>query len=453
MEATTPKFLWQLQVLLSENPDYIRWDEDGKNFTIIDEAGFTKNVLGRYFKHKQFSSFVRQLNMYGFKKVMGVHNTDYSSYYHPCFERDNYELMEKIKRKTSVNDKISNEVVNSITQQVENLQLSNAQFVEEVQHYRQENEALKKQVKIHQEKINQHEAYLQKMLNLLVYFKNVYPKLVRTEDLTTNQPLMIASNESQQNKQLSPKLVSPGSSEKLQNFSLESNFVSPLQIDRSFHTDLDNVKNFMQQDSNVLNSLVGLDNSSLGKNNNLLALSTQPHNFEKELLNSTRRKRPKLTPVRFLKPDPNRKVDRILTFPSIQTNFVDGEKQESTYKDDPFVVSSVGSLPNLDSLNDEIINSTINVNNNAAYLDEFNYNSNKTTNSDHHNLDMDTNLLLSNTDDDKNNFFGYTENLLQDDFPLNSNENYEGDAISSTFDQLIKPSTSYTQPSHNSKNK
>ena len=272
---------------------------------------------------------------------------------------------------------------------------------------------------------------------------------MRTEDLTTNQPLMIARNESQQNKQLSSKLVSPGSSEKLQNFSLESNFVSPLQID-SFHTDLDNVKNSLQQDSNALNSLIDFDNSSSGKNNNLLALSTQPHNFENEM-NSTRRKRPKLTPVRFLKPDPNRKVDRILTSPSIQTNFVDGEKQESTYKDDPFVVSSVGSLPNLDSLNDEIINSTINVNNNDAYLDEFNYNSNKTTTSDHHNLDMDTIIPLGNTDDDKNNFFG---DLLQDGFSLNSNENYGGDAINSTFDQLVQqPSTSYTQPSHNSKNK
>ena len=452
MEATTPRFLVQLQVLLSENPDYVGWMEDGKTFTIVDQEGFTKNVLSRYFKHKQMASFVRQLNMYGFKKVVGVHNNDLVSFYHPFFERDNYKLMEKIKRKTPVNDKISNEVVNSLTHQVKNLQLSNAQFVEEVQHYRQENEALKKQVKIHQEKINQHEAYLQKMLNLLVYFKNVYPKLVRTEDLTTNQPLMISNNESHQNKVLSSKLVSPGSSENFQNFSFGSSLVSPLQIDRSFHTDLDNVKNPLQQDSNALNSLISFDSSSLEKNNNLLALSTQPHKFENEMLNPTKRKRPKLTPVRYLKPDPNRKVDRILTIPSKQTDYDDEKKQENTYKDDPFVVSSVSRLPNLDSFNDEIINSTTNFNDNTAYLDEFNYNSIKTTNSDHHNLGMDTNISLSDTDDDKNTFIDYnTENFPLNEFSLNFNENYGGDAINSAFDQLIQPSTSSTQPSHNSK--
>jgi len=451
MEPTTPRFLIQLQVLLSENPDYIVWMNDGTSFTIIDQAGFTNNVLSRYFKHNQMASFVRQLNMYGFKKVLRVHNSDIISFHHPYFQRNNYELMENIKRKTPANDKISNEMVNSLTDQVKMLQISNTKVIEEVEHYRQENEILKKQVKMHQEKVNQHEAYLKKMYNLMLYFKNIYPKMFIRDGVTSNQPLMIADNGSQQNKLLTPKLVSPGSSEKLQSLPFSSTLLPPIKVDNKFHPSLSNTQQFLQQDANASNSLISFNDPSPETNKNILALSSQPHNFEGEIFNQTKRKRPKLTPVRFLKPSPNRKVDRILNVRPTKADYFEKSKPESSNEHNLAAVSSFDSLPNLNSLNDEFSYSVSNDNNNTAYFDDLDCNTNVTTNLGQFDFDeMETNEPWINKTDSQHMFIDDNSINLLNDYPLNSNENDGEAAINDLFDQLTDNST---QPSHNTNKK
>ncbi len=50
---------------------YILWSpyNSGRSFFVPSAAKFAQHVLPRFFKHNRFSSFVRQLNMYGFHKV------------------------------------------------------------------------------------------------------------------------------------------------------------------------------------------------------------------------------------------------------------------------------------------------------------------------------------------------------------------------------------------------
>ena len=62
------------------------WNLDGVGFLILDPERFADTVLPAYFKHSNFPSFIRQLNMYGFSKKRTAKNESY--YFHPKFRRD-----------------------------------------------------------------------------------------------------------------------------------------------------------------------------------------------------------------------------------------------------------------------------------------------------------------------------------------------------------------------------
>ena len=55
-----------------KSDNLIAWGEDGSSFIIKNQSEFTKTMLPYYYKHSNMASFVRQLNMYGFHKVMSV---------------------------------------------------------------------------------------------------------------------------------------------------------------------------------------------------------------------------------------------------------------------------------------------------------------------------------------------------------------------------------------------
>ncbi|XP_078338641.1 heat shock factor protein-like isoform X5 [Crassostrea virginica] len=101
-----PAFLTKLWALV-ENPtcdDLICWDESGKSFHVFDQGRFAKEILPLYFKHSNIASFIRQLNMYGFRKVTNIEQglkteKDDLEFHHPYFQKGQEHLLEHIKRK------------------------------------------------------------------------------------------------------------------------------------------------------------------------------------------------------------------------------------------------------------------------------------------------------------------------------------------------------------------
>ena len=95
-----PNFLLKLYQIL-ENESYkniIHWTEDGKYFIISNLHDFTEQILPHYYKHNNYSSFIRQLNMYDFHKKKSGQNEHV--FHHENFIRNRKDLLKLIKRKS-----------------------------------------------------------------------------------------------------------------------------------------------------------------------------------------------------------------------------------------------------------------------------------------------------------------------------------------------------------------
>ncbi|XVF71880.1 hypothetical protein PTKIN_Ptkin12aG0075200 [Pterospermum kingtungense] len=70
-ESGPPPFLTKTFDMVDDpNTNHIvSWSGGGSSFVVWDPNCFSTNLLPRYFKHNNFSSFVRQLNTYGFRKI------------------------------------------------------------------------------------------------------------------------------------------------------------------------------------------------------------------------------------------------------------------------------------------------------------------------------------------------------------------------------------------------
>lgn len=91
------------------NEPFSRWSETG-DYVIIDQARFSKSsAVNKIFKTIQFSSFVRQLNLYGFRKFFPnhklpglctcrCHSTSSICYQHDNFRRGNFSSLVRVTR-------------------------------------------------------------------------------------------------------------------------------------------------------------------------------------------------------------------------------------------------------------------------------------------------------------------------------------------------------------------
>lgn len=106
-------FLTQTYKMISTcNDNLAAWSEDGETFIVKDPGMLERDIIPSYFDHSKFSSFSRQLNFYGFRKVPQLakdkaknKNNNSSArpvkFFHEFFKKGREDLLCQIQRSTN----------------------------------------------------------------------------------------------------------------------------------------------------------------------------------------------------------------------------------------------------------------------------------------------------------------------------------------------------------------
>lgn len=106
-------FVYQLIKMLAENkfPEVISWERQHSSGRICvhDPPRLAKEVLCKYFRHNNFSSFQRQLHYFGFRKCAGKSKMSPCSYYHgeTTPELQSLFFLSKKNKKHALSDAVS----------------------------------------------------------------------------------------------------------------------------------------------------------------------------------------------------------------------------------------------------------------------------------------------------------------------------------------------------------
>eukprot|EP01136_Pigoraptor_vietnamica_P017715 Opistho-1_new@63265 len=177
--ACAPAFLQKLLKMVEDQEcaDVIGWSPMGDSILVYDPDALARNVLPRFFKHNNFSSFVRQLNMYGFHKVINPahpgapENTDWE-FQNPNFVRNRLDLLANVRRKTpgSVVEerRVPNEEVERLKEEcLRDMEATRQQLIHTIERFAADLSAMQALSQETQQRLKSNEIQTQKMMRFL----------------------------------------------------------------------------------------------------------------------------------------------------------------------------------------------------------------------------------------------------------------------------------------------
>ncbi|CAH0561893.1 unnamed protein product [Brassicogethes aeneus] len=205
--GSVPAFLGKLWKMVNDpaTDRYICWNKAGTSFVIQNKGQFWCELLPVYYKHNNMSSFVRQLNMYGFHKLSTVENGTMdidkgeTQFTHPLFRRNQPDLLNYIKRKVTTHK--ANENVNKQSYKEEDLlkvltdvkQLKGRQSNVDAQltSMKQENSVLWRELAMLRQKHMKQQQIVNKLIQFLVTMAHTNNSSRMGVGVKRRMPLMI----------------------------------------------------------------------------------------------------------------------------------------------------------------------------------------------------------------------------------------------------------------------
>lgn len=176
-----PAFILKLWTMVNDesNSDYIKWTPDGESFKVLSKENFEKVVLPKYFKHSNYSSFVRQLNMYGWHKVQDITSGAMQSgdeirqFKSPYFIRGREDLLDSIVRNKSSkgSDDEDEGDMGRILDELDAIKSNQLEIVSDLNRMRSDNQLLWREA---YESRERHKAHAETFERILRFLASLY---------------------------------------------------------------------------------------------------------------------------------------------------------------------------------------------------------------------------------------------------------------------------------------